>query len=254
MDIYLAGTPIEKLFDEVSCGDVGIEGVKVSVPSDRYDSLLGRIGSMDIFDEGGTRRLHYFLASRCDREFLSRFIARFPSFISGLRVYSYLNAVSDVDVIVRLHELGLLPETKRAAVAVAIRELAVEIPDSGFLTKGIRDVLKPDEFKQIMEDVQTKLLPKLGHKISNRRWNWENDEDPEQYFSSFVDTMQDYRKEFAKHPEAISKIDSALTEIEKVVDELRSEQPQEPDSDDYRGGSSSGMGDDSRSVFDDVDQ
>ena len=32
MDIYLAGAPIEKLFGEVSCGDVGIEGVKVIVP------------------------------------------------------------------------------------------------------------------------------------------------------------------------------------------------------------------------------
>jgi len=35
MDIYLAGAPVDRLFSEVTCGDVGVQGVKVIVPSDR---------------------------------------------------------------------------------------------------------------------------------------------------------------------------------------------------------------------------
>ena len=119
MDIYLSGTPIEKLFEEVSCGDVGIQGVKVIIPSSRYDALLTRIEKGDLKKNG---TLYQFLAYRCDREFLTRFIERQPKFISNLQVWSYLYAVWDVDVIVGLHEFGLLPEEKRIGVVAAIQK------------------------------------------------------------------------------------------------------------------------------------
>jgi hypothetical protein len=254
LDIYLAGTPIEKLVGEVSCGNVGIQGVKVIVPQDRFDTLIERLSEFDVSKWERRRPLHLFLAFRCDRDFLRSYLAQNPNFISSLSVGSYLTAVSDVDVLVRLQEFGLLPEAERSAAVVVIRELAVETPDSGFLKEGIRKLLKPEELVKIMEDVQTKLLPNLSKEISNWRWNWDSDEDPEGYFEPLVDALRDYRREFAHKPESLSKIDFALEEIEETVEELRSEQPQEPDSDDYRGGSYSGGGDDSRSVFDDVDQ
>lgn len=83
MDIYLAGSPVKKLFEEVSCGDVGIEGVKVIVPCNRYDSFIAR---MDTLDSQGRRNLHHFLAHRCDQKFITRFISAHPSFISNLSV------------------------------------------------------------------------------------------------------------------------------------------------------------------------
>jgi len=52
-----------------------------------------------------------------------------------------------------------------------------------------------------------------------------------------------------------AQIDAALNQLEQVVEELRAELPQEPDSDDFYGGNSSGGGhDDSRLIFDDVDE
>jgi hypothetical protein len=42
----LAGAPVETLFREVSCGDVGIEGVKVIISADRYDIFITRIESL----------------------------------------------------------------------------------------------------------------------------------------------------------------------------------------------------------------
>jgi hypothetical protein len=90
--------------------------------------------------------------------------------------------------------------------------------------------------------------------FTSRNHNWDNERDPESHFESLVDALKDYKSELAQDSKAVSKIDSALVEIDELVEELRQEQPQEPDSDDYRGGSHSGGGDDSRSVFDDVDQ
>jgi len=51
------------------------------------------------------------------------------------------------------------------------------------------------------------------------------------------------------------EIDQALDKLEEDIEELRTEMPQEPDSDDFYGSNVPGSGqDESRSVFDDVDQ
>lgn len=255
MDIYLAGTPIEKLFGEVSCGDVGIEGVKVVVPSDRYEALTNRIESFDTKIPENERALHRFLAHRCDREFLVHYMKRYPQFIPSLTAGSYLTAVSDVAVIVRLHELNLLPEDKRLTVAAAIRKLAVQTPDSGFLWRGIRELLKQNELAGILEDVRTKLLPNLDDEIQTWCSNYDGDGDPKDYFDELVGALMDYRDELAEYPDALAQVESALVAIKEAVEGLRDEQPLEPDSDDYYGSGSAGGGhDDSRSVFDDVDQ
>lgn len=257
MDIYLAGAPVDRLFDEVTCGDVGVQGVKVIVPSDRYELLITRLGTIDTTTPMMVWQLHRFLAFRGERDFLARYIARYPEFISGLSVGSYLYAVSDVNVIVRLHEYGLLPETKRVAVVAAIRELAVETPDAGFLREAVRELLTPDEFAAILEDIRTKLLPDLGSTIRNWRGNYDENrnEDPENHFDELVSALKEFRDELAEHPDAAAQVESALSEIKEVIEELRSDQPQEPDSDDFRGQASDEASDDgSRSVFDDVDQ
>jgi hypothetical protein len=54
---------------------------------------------------------------------------------------------------------------------------------------------------------------------------------------------------------AANLINDAIAEIDSVVEELREEQPEEYEDDDFRGGSSSRADDhNDRSVFDDVDQ
>ncbi len=186
MDIYLAGAPVNRLFGEVTCGDVGVQGVKIIVPSDRYDSLITRLAGIDSTKSGMKWQLHRFLAFRCDRDFLTRYIDKYPHFIHALSVSSYLYTVSDVDVLVRLHEFGLLPESKRAAVAVTIRGLVVETPDAGFLREGVRGLLTPEEFASILEDIRTELLPDLDSTIWDWRGNYDRDEDPENHFDELV--------------------------------------------------------------------
>jgi len=257
LDIYLAGAPVDRLFNEVTCGDCGVQGVKVILPSDRFELLFTRLGAFDLERPENLRGLHRFLAYRCNREFLERFIAKFPGFISDLQVGSYLYAVSDVGVIVRLHEFGLLPETKRAGVAAAIRELAVETPDAGFLQEGVRKLLTTEEFAAILDDIRTKLLPSLEGTIQNWRDNFyrSTDNDPESYFAELVSALKEFRDELTEHSEATSQVESALSEIKEAILDLMAEQPEEPDSDDFRGSSAGGGSDDSsRSVFDDVDQ
>lgn len=257
MDIYLAGTPVDRLFDEVTCGNVGIQGVKVIVPLDRYELLVTRLATINSTTPVTLWQLHRFLAFRCDREFLARYIAKHPDFVPGLSVGSYFYACSDLTILVRLCECGLLSETKRAAVAAAIRELAIETPDAGFLREGVRKLLRPDEFTGILDDIRIRLLPVLASTIENWRDNYDENrnEDPENHFDDLVSALKEFRDELTEYPDACSQVESALSDIKELVDEMRSDQPQDPDSDDFRGNDSGGgSDDDSRSVFDDVDQ
>lgn len=254
MDIYLTGAPLDKLFNEVSCGNAGVEGVKVIVPIDRYDSVMTRLELFDTKKWYNKSALHRFLSYRCDREFLQRYIDRNPEFISNLSVGAYLYAVSDVDVLVRLHEYGLLPEPERLRAVATIRELAIDVPDSGFLRDDIRSLMTHEELIQLLEHVQTMLLPNLESHIDQWRDNYNGDDNPEIYFDDLKSALQDYGKEFKGNEHAAERVAKALADIDLVIDELRSEFPERPDEDVFFGRHTKDeVQNSARSIFDDVD-
>jgi conflict system STAND superfamily ATPase len=254
VDIYLAGTPLNTLLSEVSCGDVGIEGVKVIVPRDRYEVMSARLDTIDITQWEGARALHQFLSYRCDKNFLERYILTHSKFVEELRTGSYLSVVSDVAVILRLEELKLLPEEKRQRVVAAIRDLAVNTPDADFLGEKFACLFHGDEMKDILREVRERLIPNLDEEICNWRSNIESDDDPETYFDSFVGALHMYADAFSEDGDATSKIRSAVIEVEEVINELESEREtfEEDDSFPYGGGSNIGASS-MRSIFDDVD-
>ena len=254
MDIYLAGTPLDKLFSEVTCGDVGVVGTKIIVPLDRYQGVMGRIASFDMTKRYNKSAVYRFFSYRCSRQYLEQFIASRPDFISSLQIGSYLYAVSDVDVIARLNEFGLLPEPERLRAVGAIRELAVDVPDSGFLRQEIRTLLTTEELVDILQYVETMLLPNLNATIGQWRDGYSTEDDPADHFAELKNALEEYRVGFEENEEAMRLIDSALLKIESVIEDLRSELPPKPDKNDFDGRSAQAEVKDSRrSVFDDVD-
>jgi len=126
LDIYLLGTPVESLLREITCGDVGIQGMKVIVPRDRYDLVLRRLTELDMRKAEDKARLHHFLSFRCDKAFLEAYLRKHPLFIPWLQVWSYLSAVTDVEVFAALHKYGLLPEDQRARFVTEVKQLTVD--------------------------------------------------------------------------------------------------------------------------------
>lgn len=256
MDIYLAGTPVRQLFQEVSCGDVGLEGVKVIVPPDRYDALWLRVETFLAESRESKDPVNRFLASRCNRDFLSGFIARNPNFISVLRVGSYLSAVPDVDVMVRLRQLDLLPEAERLRHVTAIRAFAIETPDSDFLQERFRPLFTATEFHDILGEVRSQLLPHISKCIADWQSNHDGEEDPESYFDLLKSALTDFQEALSTDMESVAYINAGLVGIEEAIKELQTELPQEPDDegeDYFRDSVGHSSRDDSRSIFDDVD-
>jgi len=253
MDIYLAGTPVRQLFAEVSCGDVRLEGVKVIVPTDRYHTVLSRVRDFIATDRESRDAVNRFVSSRCDREFLRQFLIENPDFIRRLLIYSYLYAVSDVGVVVRLQEVSLLPEAERLRHVGTIRRLAVDTPDSGFLRQGVRGLFTPQEYEDTLEYVRSTLLPNLGDCIEN--WRDNCDGEPDEYFSELKSALLNYKEAFSEEEAPIMYIDAGLAEIDETIASLsESSSRRTPESADFSGLQGPAVTGEPRSIFDDVDE
>ncbi len=257
MDVYLVGTPLKTLFHEVTCGVGDIAGAKVNVPADRYETLARRIASLNLTKDDNKRSVHYFLSYRCDKRMLAAYILENPDFVERLHVGSYMSAVSEVRVLVRLQTFGLLPESKRQEIVAEIRDLAVSTPDAGFLNEEVRGLFSLEEFEDTLLEVRENLIPHLDDEIRSLRWNFGVNQggNPEAHFEELVSALECFQQAFKTDVEAVRLISEALTCIKDVIEELQSELPEEPDYDDFRPSPRSESVDNGRrSIFDDVDQ
>lgn len=254
MDIYLTGAPLDKLFSEISCGNVRLQGISVIVPIGEYHIVIDKIKAFDIKKWFNKLSLYRFLSYRCDTDFLILFLKEFPDFISNLDVSAYIYANSDVDVLVRLNEAGLLPEEDRIKAVASIRSLAIDIPDSGFLRDGVRDLMSDGELSDILKLVQTTLLPNLTDTIDSWQNDYNKEDDPSEYFEELKSSLDNYKKEFEEIETSCKQIESAITRIDQIIEDLISDyNPKDEDSFWKKSGDGISKSVDGRSIFDDVD-
>ncbi len=100
-------------------------------------------------------------------------------------------------------------------------------------------------------------LKAFQNQIDEWRLNYnryDSNSDPEEYFYELKSTLKDYRNEFASSEDSLTQIDTALTHIDYIVEDLRSEWPEGPDNYDYHERDSlNSECHDFRSIFDDAD-
>ncbi len=257
MDIYLAGTPVESLVEEITCGKVELSGVKVVVPENLFEKVIKRLGEIPWGSLEERRMLGGFLERRCNRPFMELYLQKHPRFINRLNVYSWLAYVPDVRVLARLHELKLLPDKKRLEFVGRATQLAVETPDSDFLQNPkLRALFRPSELRTVLKRVREELLPQLDDMIKEWTERFEKDEDdddPDNHFWTLRDSFKTFQKAFDGNRRVAERFDRALTRIDQKVEELRkredkssSDEIASTDTDDAEVKSE-------RSVFDDVD-
>jgi hypothetical protein len=254
MDIYLTGAPLEQLFSEISCGDLGIKGVSVIVPTDQYPIIIKKIIKYDISKWYNKSSLYRFLTYRCDKDFLVKYLEVFPKLISKLSVGSYIWPNPDVDLLARFHEFELVPEDYRVKVVNSFKELAVDVPDSGFLREPTKLLMTSNELSEIIDSVRNDLIPNLERTIDEWKYNYDSDVDPDSYFEELISALDDYKCEFEGDPIALKKISFALSQISEIIEELKDDYS--PDSKDSWWTSETKATDptNNRSIFDDVDQ
>ncbi len=229
LDIYLVGTPVRRLISEINCGETRFGGVKVEIPADRFANLIARIITFRAERRENRDGVNRFLAFRCGEEFLRQYSECEPNFIAQLSVGSYFDSNSDVDVLNKLHVVGLLPEDQRAKHVDVVRELAVSTPDAGFLDRDTVSFLTDAEVQQILDDLRTKLLPSIGNEVSNWKYNFSGGESPSDYFALFKSALEEFSKALADDALAVADIELGLREIDEAISELGGEEDERSD-------------------------
>lgn len=252
LDIYLRGTPTDKLLREVTCG-ITVPGVKLVVPPSRYGIIADRVNA---FREAWTnRRMAYlFLAERGSSEFLQEYVRRYPlNWDEIVRSDAVLSGSAEMRLVRRLNDLQLLPSEQRLRLMKAVVANAVDIPSADFLeVKWLREIFTPKELRSMVIGVKRSLLSSLDQIVADWTNNYDEGDDPEAYFEDLRSALTAFDAAF-RDPDATRDIDLALAEIDDRIEELAESMPPEPDDDRDDWHERSYVPSD-RSVFDDVDE
>ena len=198
---------------EVECGAADISGVKVEVPADRYDGLIVRLAAYLNERRESRDSVNTFLAYRCGKEFLQRFIEMNPGFLADLHVMSYFDSITSIKVVNKAHRFGLLPEGLRLDLVKAVGELAVATPDAGYLDHGVVAFLTPLEEFTISQRVKSELLIRIEDEVDNWQSNCSSDESPSEFFWPLSSALTRFAREFEDDAWALAQVKRGQTAI-----------------------------------------
>ena len=177
---------------------------------------------------GAKSSLQRFLAWRCSKEFLSLFIDADSSILTNVSSPGLmLNAVSEVDLAVRLHEFGLLPDDTRKKFIAAVGQYAVTGQDLYALQDDdLQSVFKEDELDELVGRVQTELLPQLGD--VRRKWEADRpgDQPADEHMQPLLDSFDTLKRVFGDEEGIVETVDR---EAERASEWIAENMPEDDD-------------------------
>ena len=266
LEIYVRGVPIDRLTMQITCGDVGLEHA-VIVPKALFPIVLERLtelSSLAQFKSAALSswhnrgRLDAFLSSRCSKDFLSMFIARRPDVLD--RVSSpglFLNSVSEVDLAIRLNELGILPEECRLKFINTVTSYAIDGEDLYAIESlRIQSVFKATDLSDFRAKIRAELLPNLAEIRLTWQSNHSSEQRSDEHMQPLLDSLDALKKEFSGESAILDDIQVQVARAQEwISDHLPAE------SDGTRAPRSFGGADPQpqipvqhRGIFDDVDE
>lgn len=262
MGIFLAGTAVESLMEQVVCGDVPVQGA-VRVPKALFEQVLARLAEFTRTRSDGSRymatwdakwKLHAFLTRRCSKEFLALYVQANPSLVDQVsRPGLALNSVSEVGLAVRLHEFELLPEANREVFVNTVSKYAVQGDDTLALRDDdIRGMFTDNEHAALVERVRKELLPRLHRVRESEQDNYTRDRSADDHIEHLLENLDILKETFAEDVDAVNFIEEQIRESKAWANENDHEIPQMANR--TLGNAASvdqPRGD--RSIFDDVD-
>jgi hypothetical protein len=236
LGIYIRGSAPERLVDQITCGDVGIEKAVV-VPRPLFPLVLTRLSEVSqskayksalLSAWGAKRDVQGFLARRSSKEFLSLYLEHNPGLLDEIADPGLsLDFAPEVRLVERLHAFGLLPEDKRTKFVKTVSDYAVEGNDAYALdNEGIRTLFKDDEFEELREKVRTQLLPRLGDVRREWQSNHRPSDLPEEHMGQLLSTFSILKKSFADDEGALLIIDRETDNVNQWVGEHTPEEPE----------------------------
>jgi len=262
LGIFLLGSAIENLIEQVTCGNVGIEQA-VMVPKPLYPQMVARLVEFTVSEKYKSQHLailrakwslHSFLTRRCSKEFLTLYLQTNLELIDKVcRPGLLLSSSSEVALAMRLHEFGLLPEENRKIFVQAMSAYAISGEDVYALDdEDIHSVFTGAEFNALIARVRADLLPRLGRVREDEQDGYRGDEPADAYMEHMFESFKTLKDRFGDDAEAVRIIDREIDLAKDwITDNNRTRPDRAPRSLGTAGTIDKPHG--TRSIFDDVD-
>ncbi len=265
LEIYLRGTNVEKLLEQITCGDIGLEKTIV-VPKKMYNIVLERMLS---FKESKSYKLSYlsewdalkkllsFLSRRSSKEFLKLFVNEKPEIFDIIvKPTMHFYYSKEIDTVVKLNRFGLLPEKYRKKFVEYISHHTVSGDDLYVLRdENMQSVFSFEELQELKQKIRNDLLPQ----ISDVRQKYENifndydDYTPEEHMEEFYEKINILLKEFDEEDSICQVLEKERKKAKDWAEETDYEKREMPQRKlDLRDENEQLIS--SRSIFDDIDQ
>lgn len=257
IDVYLAGVRTEQLLTEIVCGDISIEGAKITVPPSRYAQIHSRLDSYSTDQKRyWSDPIKTFLSKRCSPEFIADYFKTrdFSDYIP--RATWELGMFNPgLQILGKLNESGLLPAQVRSAAAAKIialseKELSCRFAESTM----VQNILTHTEINEAAHRIAHTLLTEGTQLLDSLKSEWDNESDPADVFSEIDRTL-----EFIEWDERFDENNrEAANEMREHIRDIVRELNERLDKPNYEHLETELAGESDvttlRSIFDDVDQ
>lgn len=263
LEIYIQGTSIEKVMEQVTCGDVGLEKT-IIVPKGMYNLILERLLVFNQSEEykttyrsrwGAKRKIYTFLSHRASKAFIKLYLSKKPGIleqiIEPLMVFQYSE---EIDLVIKLNELDLLPENYRKQFVDYISEYTISGDDLYLLqNEKLQKVFTNDEIKDLKLKIRTQLISNIGDVRERREKEFrENNDLADDHMYEFFEKMEILEQEFQEENDILKIIGNEISNAKNWVNEHLYPEEEMPDrkldiSEERKTIKSS------RSIFDDID-
>jgi hypothetical protein len=257
LQIFVDGTPIERLMELVTCGDAGIQNATI-LPSSMFAVIATRCyqyvtcGAEVVRMRRG--RLYSFLLRRTDAVFLAMYSKTDGELASSLvRDFARNLFTMSSDLALRLLRQGLFEESARGAISTKIHGFVFDEDDLGYIyDQDMHEFFSDQEREDFYSDVQKHVLPDLDRIRQSQQEMYSYEDDPDYHLSDFIDQLEGIRAAFPEWPRVEDVVETQRRRVEEWVSEVSQERGEEPAvgrSDLMRPSAQEG----GRNIFDDVD-
>ncbi len=257
LQIFVDGTPIERLMELVTCGDAGIQNATI-LPASLFAAIATRcyqyVTCGAEVERTRRSRLYSFLLRRTDTLFLAIYSKTDGELASSLvRDFARNLFTMSSDLALRLLRQGLLPDSARDAISTKILDFVFDEDDLGYIyDRDMHEFFSDQERQDFYSDVQKHVLPDLDRVRQSQQETYSYVDDPDYHLSDFIDQLEGIRAAFPEWPGVEHVVDSQRRRIDDWVSEVSQERGEEPTvgrSDLMRPSAQEG----GRNIFDDVD-
>lgn len=227
--VFVAGSDPDKLVAQITCGDVDIERATI-VPRSLFSEVMAKLDELDEIArchhddrtrDSAERGLLAFLARRCSGEFLRLYLDQHPDNLDRIcEPGMWLAYVPEVPLVLRLHELDLLPEVNRKRFLDTASRYLLNGWDAGALSnKNLSNLYRHDEFDELIQSVRDEVLPELEEMRDHEESNWDEDVSPDDWMQQLKDFLNALSDHFRDEQEIVDIIDDQLSSIESWIRE-----------------------------------